>query len=262
MIDLHSHVLPGIDDGPESVEESVVLARTAAAAGTRIMVATPHVSARYPNDPEKIARLVHQLDARLTAEGLAVKVRAGAEIALARAVSAEPEELLRMTLGGGPWLLVEPPFSPAAKSIDEQVRRLVRSGLRIVLAHPERCPAFQRDPQMLRELVGEEVLISITAGSLAGSFGTRVRRFAMALLRQGLVHNVASDAHDPYVRPPSIAAELDQVGVGALSDWLTRAVPAAILDGGEIPPRPAAALPKVKRARMRPWRRGRLTRAS
>jgi protein-tyrosine phosphatase len=262
VIDLHSHVLPGIDDGPENAEESVVLARAAAAAGTRILVATPHVSARYPNNPERIARLVHDLSRRLAAEGLALEVRGGAEVALTRAVSAELEDLRRMTLGGGPWLLVEPPFSPAAKGIDELLHRLLGRGLRIVLAHPERCPAFQRDPQMLRALVGDGVLVSITAASLVGRFSTQVSRFAMTLLREGLVHNVASDTHDLYARPPSIGAELDQAGLGALADWLTRAVPAAILDGGEIPPRPAVALPELKRERRRGWGKGRLTRTT
>ena len=261
MIDLHSHVLPGIDDGPENIEESVVLARAAAAAGTRILVATPHVSRRYPNDSTTIAGRVEALNARLVSEHLALELRAGAEIALSRAIEAEPEELERLTLGGGPWLLVEPPFAPAARGIDVLVSDLLRRGHRIVLAHPERCPAFQHDPRMLRTLVGEGVLTSITAGSLIGRFGTSVRRFSLKLLREGLVHNVASDAHDRYARPPGMAAELDQIGAGALADWLTRAVPAAILEGGEIPSRPAVSLPDLKPARRRLWARGRPTRA-
>jgi protein-tyrosine phosphatase len=261
VIDLHSHVLPGIDDGPETLEESALLARAAAAAGTRILVATPHVSRRYLNDPGTIAGLVETLNTRLASEHVALKVRAGAEVALSRAAEAESEELERLTLGGGPWLLVEPPFAPAAKGIDLLVRDLLKRGHRVVLAHPERCPAFQRDPRMLAALVAEGVLTSITAGSLVGRFSASVRRFSLTMLREGLAHNVASDAHDRYARPPGMAAELDQIGAGALADWLTRAVPAAILDGTDIPRRPPVSLPDLKQERRRLWKRDRPMRA-
>jgi protein-tyrosine phosphatase len=254
VIDLHCHVLPGIDDGPENIEESVVLAREAARAGTRVLVATPHVSSRYRNDPERIARLVGELNERLISEAIELLVRPGAEIALAHARSSDLAELGRLTLGGGPWLLVEPPFSPAATGIETMLRDLLRSGARIVLAHPERSPAFQRDPRLLRSLVADGILNSITAGSLTGRFGDGVRRFALRLLREGLVHNVASDAHDRYSRPPGIAAELDQAGAGALADWLTRQVPQAILDGTEIPSRPDVALGEISLSRAW-WRR-------
>ncbi len=112
----------------------------------------------------------------------------------------------------------------------------------IVLAHPERCPAFQRDVQMLESLVhGGGVLTSITAGSLVGRFGRTVRRFALSLFEAELVHNVASDAHDASERRPGMAAELQQAGLEPLTDWLTERCRRAILAGEEtIPPAPAA----------------------
>jgi protein-tyrosine phosphatase len=260
VIDLHCHVLPGIDDGPATVEESVALARDAAAAGAHVLVATPHVSRSYPNSPATIARLADELNDRLVLEGLAIEIRAGAEVSISRAVEMDPSELGRLRLAGGPWLLVEPPFSPTARSLDILLLDLQRRGHRIVLAHPERCPAFQRDPRLLHSLVGAGMLTSITAGSLVGRFGGDVRRFAIALVRAGMAHNVASDAHDRHSRPPGFSAELDQAGLGPLADWLTRAVPEAILSGGEIPRQPAVALPKP--ARRWPWGRRRLMRAS
>ncbi len=252
MIDLHSHVLPGIDDGPETIEESLVLARAAAAAGTRTIVATPHVSWHYPNDADTIARLVRELNERLRAEGTLLEVRPGAEIAMTRAAEIGAEQLARLRLGGGPWLLVEPPFTPVVTGLDALVLDLQRQGHRIVLAHPERCPAFHRDRQMLEALVRSGVLTSITAGSLVGSFGSTVRGFALQLVDDELVHNVTSDTHDPMRRPPSIAGELEQAGLGELADWLTVQVPNAVLDGGEIPPRPEVALP-VRRASRWRW---------
>jgi protein-tyrosine phosphatase len=253
MIDLHCHVLPGIDDGPETIEDSIALARAAVAAGTRTLVATPHVSWRYPNEPDAIARLVDEVKARLAAEEVELELRPGAEIAMTRLIDIDPAQLPRLGLGGGPWLLIEPPFTPVATGLDTVILDLQQRGHRIVLAHPERCPAFHRDPRMLGSLVRTGVLTSITAGSLVGSFGEPVRRFALELARNGLIHNVASDAHDRVKRPPGMADELKQAGLSRLAQWLTQEVPAAILSGDEIPPRPAVALPDIGRVRRRWW---------
>ncbi len=253
MIDLHCHVLPGIDDGPATIEESVAMARAAAAAGTRTIVATPHVSWHYPNEADRIARLTAELNERLVAEGVPIEIRTGAEIAMTRAGEIQPGELQGMRLGGGPWLLLEPPFTPLVTGLDGVVLDLQSKGHRIVLAHPERCPAFHRDPQALEKLVNAGVLTSITAGSLVDRFGGEVRRFALQLVAKGLVHNVASDAHDTERRPPGIAAELERAGLGPLTDWLTLQAPAAILSGEPIPPRPAFTIPRMERRPRWMW---------
>ena len=255
MIDLHCHLLPGIDDGPADIEGSLELARAASAAGTRTIVATPHVSARYRNDAATIARLVEELNRRFAAEEIAIEVRRGAEVALTSALEMAPEQLAGLGLGGGSWLLIEPPFTPAASGIDSILLDILARGHRVVLAHPERCPAFQRDPAVLEAVIRAGVITSITAGSLSGRFGREVRRFALALARDGLVHNVASDAHEHLKRGPQIASELRGSGLEPLADWLTCEVPAAILADAEIPPAPREAGEPVSR-RRRPWRRG------
>ncbi len=258
MIDLHCHVLPGIDDGPETIAGSIALARAAERAGIRTLVATPHVSWRYANTAEAIATGVAELNRRLAEEGVDLEVLAGAEVAMTRVDDTAPRELERLTLGDGGWLLVEPPFTPAASGLDTILLELQRQGHRILLAHPERCPAFHRDPEMLTTIVRGGILTSITAGSLAGRFGAPPRRLALRLLREGLAHNVTSDAHDAVDRAPGMADEIEQAGLGPLSDWLTRAVPSAILAGEElIPARPQVELgedPTTKRSR---WRLGR-----
>jgi protein-tyrosine phosphatase len=251
VIDLHSHVLAGIDDGPKAIEGSLELARVAIDSGIETLLATPHVSTRYPNDAQTIAGLVKLLRERLRAEGLALELRAGAEIAITRVAEIDPAELHALSLGGGPWLLIEPPFTPIASGVDAIVRDLLRRGHRVLLAHPERCPAFHRDPEMLSSLVREGVLTSLTAGSLTGQFGNEARRFAQQLLEAELAHNVASDAHDHLRRPPRIEEALRLAGGPELGAWLTHEVPAAILAGEEIPSRPAAAA----RPRRLPWRR-------
>jgi len=261
VIDLHSHVLPGIDDGPDTIEASLALAHAAYEAGTRVLVATPHVSWHYPNDAATIARLVDELQAALSAQGVALELRTGAEIALTRLPELDASERERLRLGGGPWLLIEPPFAPVLGSIEEMLLELQAGGQRVLLAHPERCAAFHSDPKMLASLVRDGVLTSLTAGSLVGKFGETVRRFALELVRAELVHNVASDTHDLVKRPPSIADELERAGLPpALAEWLTEEVPAAILSGGEIPPRPAVELARAGWPR-RVFRRG-ATRAS
>jgi protein-tyrosine phosphatase len=254
VIDLHCHVLPGIDDGPETIEGSLALARGAVAAGIQTVVATPHVSRRYPNDGGVIARLVDEVNARLAAESVALEIQAGAEIAMTRLVDIEPARLSRLSLGEGPWLLVEPPFTAIADSLGVILAGLQHRGHRIVLAHPERCHAFHRDPQMLGSLVRAGVLTSITAGSLAGRFGSDVRRFALALARDGMIHNVTSDAHDHVHRPPGIMREIEQAGLGPLAEWLTETVPAAILDGSDtIPSRPSVNTAHAEPVQRRRW---------
>jgi protein-tyrosine phosphatase len=253
MIDLHCHVLPGIDDGPETIEESVALARAAAAAGIATMVATPHVNSRTPNDSDTITRLVDALNERLTAERVELRVVPGAEIAMTHLAEIDRAELARLGLGGGEWLLVEPPFTPVAVGLENLVQGLHRQGHRVVLAHPERCPALQRDRQMVRSLAEAGVLMSVTAGSLVGRFGNTVRNYALELAQEGLIDNVTSDAHDTERRPPGLSEELERAGLAVLADWLTRAVPAAILSDQTIPPRPAAAALK-RPGRLSRWR--------
>lgn len=255
MIDLHSHVLHGIDDGPTEMEGSLAIARAAVNVGIHTLVATPHVSWRYPNTAAVIAPLVSDLNERLTAEAIPLDVRAGAEIAMTRVGETPAGELGELALGAGGWLLLEPPFAPVASGLRELVDGLQRRGHRILLAHPERCPAFHRDPALLKDLVRAGALTSVTAGSLIGRFGEQPRTFALSMARERLMHNVASDAHDPVVRAPGLRAELEQAGLAPLTAWLTEEVPAAILEGEEnAPPRPAVELTTAGEVRRSRWR--------
>jgi protein-tyrosine phosphatase len=240
VIDLHCHVLPGIDDGPETLADSLELCRAAVAAGTKTIVATPHVSWDWPGvTSQVVAEGVDRVNDALRAEGIDLEVRTGAEIAMTRVGDLAEEELMALRLGGGPYLLVECPYSPASAGFDGVLRAIAGRGHRIVLAHPERCPAFLRDPAQLRSFVDDGMLTSITAGSYAGRFGRDVERFARRLLDEGLVHDIASDGHGAGARrPPSIGPELEEAGFGESADWHARAVPLAILDGTPLPPAP------------------------
>lgn len=247
MIDLHCHVLPGIDDGPPTMEDSLALACAAAEQGTHTMVATPHVSWDWPaNDSVRIAALVAEVNGVFAREGVGITVVPGAEIAMTRAGDLEDSELQALRLGGGPWLLVECPHSPAAAGFEALVNALEARGHRIVLAHPERCPGFLRDRTALERLVHRGMVTSITAGSFSGRFGRDVQRFALDLVRDGLAHNVASDAHSTGGRPPAIAAHLESAGLASHVRWLTEEVPRAVLAGESSLP-PAPPLPDLPR---------------
>ncbi len=254
VIDLHSHVLAGIDDGPQTIEGSVALARAAANLGVRVLLATPHVSNGYRNDAERIGELVDQLNRRLRTEEVELEIRPGAEVASSHLPELEEEELRRLCLGGGPWLLLESPLEVDAPSIRAAVLDLHSRGLRVLLAHPERCPFFQREPGELESLVREGALTSVTAGAFVGRFGGPVRKVAFEMLEAGLVHSVASDAHDRSQRPPGMELELRQAGLEPLSDWLTKEVPLAILDGSDIPTRPTVPVGRPAPSTAGGWR--------
>src|SRR3954451_766136 len=229
------------------MKASLALARAHVIAGVRQVLATPHVTWDMPTTSEQVAEGAAQVNAALTEEGLPLEVLTGGEIAITRAAELGDEELRRLALGGGPWLLVESPLTPSAGHFDNALHHLQARGHRILLAHPERCPAFQRAPERLASLGRAGMLTSITAGALVGRFGSTVARYAHELVRDGLVHNVASDAHDTRRRPPGMRGELEEAGYGEHADYWCDEVPGAIVAGEQIPHPPPAPLPQRRK---------------
>jgi protein-tyrosine phosphatase len=243
MIDLHTHILPGIDDGSPDIETSVAMARLSAEEGISVMVATPHVNGRYAPTPAAIRQGVADLNEVLAAEHIPVVVSPGAEIAISEVSNLEDEALAALSLGGSTTLLIESPYLRGVPFFDSMLFEIQSRGFKILLAHPERSPMFQQDPEALHDLVERGVLCSITAGSMRGRFGRRVARCALDFISLGLVHNVSSDAHGLRKRPPGLvsgfegARELMPALETALP-WFTTDVPGAILSNAEVPPAP------------------------
>src|SRR3954447_8304230 len=151
------------------MEDTLELCRAAVAAGTQTIVATPHVSWDWPGGTSQVvAEGTERVNEALRAEGLDLEVRPGAEIAMTRASDLSDEELVALRLGGGPYLLIECPYSPASAGFDTILFGIAGRGHKIVLAHPERCPAFQHDIERLRSYVDAGMLTSVTAGSFTG----------------------------------------------------------------------------------------------
>jgi protein-tyrosine phosphatase len=252
MIDLHAHILPGIDDGPPTVEAALEMARTAVAAGTTAIATTSHVGYHFDVAPEDIARARAALAERLATASIELDLLAGGEIAPDRLPDLDDDALRSLALGGGSYVLFECPFAPVGAGMEMMAADLQRRGFGVLLAHPERSPSFQRDLTLLAALVERGALAQITTGSLAGGFGQIPQRAALAMLQQGLVHVLATDAHDARVRGPDLrrhgeALDPDQ------HEWMTEAAPAAIVAGRPLPPRPPLPRARGVRARIRAW---------
>lgn len=249
VIDLHCHVLPGVDDGPATMDQALALLRDQRRAGVRTVVATSHVNHRWPDvTPEVLAAGVQAVNAAADAAGVEVTVKPGAEVSLTRATDLDDDTLRALRLGDGPWLLLEPPSAPvSASTLEFAIVALLHRGHRLLLAHPERCPAFHQDREVLGRLVTGGVRCSITAGALSGRFGRTVRRVALELLEGDLVHNLASDAHGGMPsRPAGLREHLDGTGFEGLAEWLCDEMPVALLSGDELPPRPAITRPRPR----------------
>jgi protein-tyrosine phosphatase len=252
VIDLHSHILPGIDDGSPDIAHSLAMARAAVAQGINTMVATPHVNFDYPTPAEEMARAVGHLNVALARAEIALAVLPGAEVAVTKIDSLGPEELGALGLGGGATLLVECPYSTSVPFFEEQIGELQRNRYRVLLAHPERSPLFRDDFERLDRLVTAGAMTVVNAGSLAGLLGDRSREAALELVASGLVHAVASDSHDLERRPPGLrkafeVADEELPGLADQIDWYARDAPAAIISGKRLPPRPKPPQRKQRR---------------
>ena len=257
MYDLHTHILPGVDDGPETIDESIEMARVAARDRTRVMLATPHRRDVTENwSVPHIRGLVEDLNGRIRSEGIDLTIRLGMENHIDTDVPGEVSAGRALRINETRYILVELPFFGRPNYIEDVLFRLQIEGLTPVLAHPERIEAFQRDAQMLAEFVDRGMISQITAGSIVGRFGRGVERFTRTLLKRGLVHVISSDAHEP-VGPRSPGTS---VGVGEAARFVGNDkaqamvvdTPKAILDDRPVEVEPAVVLRRPRRW-WRPW---------
>jgi len=229
VIDLHCHILPGLDDGPATMEESLAMARMAAADGIRIIVATPHVDREFREpDPELVRRLVVSLNRALGAEGLPLRVLPGAE------APAEPELLEALQAGQvitvgdrGRHVLVELPTNAPATYAPELFFRLQLAGFTPVVAHVERAAIFRVQPHMLRDFHERGYRLQMNVSSLSSGF--TMRRYARRLLREGLVDILASDGHDTRRRKPLLTGARGVLRSAELFEELTLTNPGELL---------------------------------
>lgn len=236
MIDLHSHILPGVDDGVETEEAAVEFARVAEQDGIEIVVATPHCrEGFYVNDRDAVLSAVTALRARLAREGLSLRVEPGAEVHICPSLVDRIRDGRAPTLGdNGKTLLLELSLSQYPVELENTVFQLKLAGVEVLFAHPERIGYFQEDVSRYEAVIRLGAYGQITTGSVLGLFGDATREFSEELLRKGLVHVLASDAHNSRGRPPVLskaqAAMLPLVGAERAAA-MTGAAPRALLEG-------------------------------
>jgi len=205
MIDMHLHILPGVDDGPETMQEALALARVLVQEGIRAAIATPHYNDEFPRrSAAEIRRRVYQMQCELDCHAIQLQLFAGHEALIKPGLIEDIQSGWLATLNGSRYLLLEL-WNSSWLPVTERVLFELRAyGLIPIIAHPERYRAIQKDPERLAALVRQGVLAQLTASSLIGMQGNTVRRCAETLLKKGLISYIASDAHGLQRRPPGI----------------------------------------------------------
>lgn len=259
MIDLHCHMLPGIDDGAPDLDTSLAMARCAAADGITTTACTPHIyPGLYENEAAGIAAAVEALRGTLAEAGIELQLTVGADIQIVPELLSGLRRGTHPTLGGSRYFLFEPPHHTVPTRFHEILFDVVAAGYVPVITHPERLtwlddthyPWFQRAAR-------EGAWIQLTSGALTGRFGRRAQYWSERMLDDGMVHILATDSHDPVHRPPILSEgrEAAAAWVGdAEAERMVSERPRAILDDidpAQVPPPPMLD-PAASRASTRP----------
>lgn len=234
MIDLHTHILPGIDDGAKSLELSLEMARIAVADGTTVMACTPHIyPGLYMNDGAGIRRARDKLQMALDAKQIALRLVVGADAHLVPELLDGLKSGRVPTLNGSRYFLLEPSHHVQPPRFEDSVFEIMAAGYVPVITHPERLTWIEEHYEQFLTLAGRGAWLQLTAGALVGKFGKRARYWSERLLGDGVIQLVASDAHTASVRSPrmSDALPLLEKAVGAEeTQRLVLGRPQAILD--------------------------------
>lgn len=239
MIDLHCHILPGLDDGARDLDDSLAMARQAEQDGIEIVCATPHIRADHQVRIEEIPSRVADLQRAFAERSVRVRIVPGGELAQDEADRLSEAELRSVTLAGaGRWLLLEPAPGPLADGLEALVARLARRGMGSVIAHPERHAGVDFR-ERLQRLASAGCLIQWTAEFVAEAVPGDL---ALVLAGEGLVHLLGSDAHSSHAgRPVQLAAGFARLATILTAEqlaWTADWAPNAIARGHPVPPRP------------------------
>jgi protein-tyrosine phosphatase len=239
VIDIHSHILPEVDDGPKSWETAEAMCRMAAQDGIEHMVATPHANDRYFYDREYLAGLLQQLQQRI---GDRPKLSLGCDFHLSlenmQSALQIPE---KYCIGNSRYLLVEFNNFSIPQQIDQWLAQMCERQITPVLTHPERNPILQKTLDRILRWIGLGCTVQITASALTGWWGERTQHTAQLLLKKRAVHFLATDAHDIARRPPvlSVARRLVVKDHGEkVANALVEQNPAAVVNGERLPEQP------------------------
>jgi protein-tyrosine phosphatase len=215
MIDLHCHMLPGIDDGPKTMEQSLEMARFAVEHGTRRCMLTPHIEPGcYDNDSDSIRQAFEVFQERLAAENIPLQIGMAAEVRVCAELPGLIEQGRIPFLGR--WqnmdlILLEFPHDHIPVGADKLIDWLIRRDILPVIAHPERNQGVMRQPEKIEPFVNRGCLLQITADSVTGLFGEISQKLALALIQKGMATLIATDAHNMHKRRPTLKAARDKL---------------------------------------------------
>ena len=235
MVDLHHHLLPGLDDGSPELSVSVEMARIAQEEGITHIVCTPHASSRYTFDPQANTARITELRAALKDAGVRMTLGLGCDFHVnydnVQDALAHPS---RYSINGHDYLLVELADYSISPNMQEAFYELRLGGLTPILTHPERNPTLQRDPDRLIPWLRDGLLCQVTAGSVVGDMGKTAQKFAHRLLSKRWVHFLATDAHNTKARPPRMRKAYEVVARkygAAYADMLCIQNPMSVFEG-------------------------------
>ena len=252
MIDLHCHILPGVDDGPAHMDESLAMARQAAADGIKTLVAAPHtLNEVFHNPRQRVQEAVARLQNALAEHSIDIEICMGSEVhictGLAKKVLSGEVATINDT---GRYVLVEFPLHVIPPGSDEELFQMKLNHITPILVHPERNPIFQNHPDRLQYFVDMGCLVQITAMSITGLLGEDAMDCAHMLLEQRQVHVIASDAHSFDNRPPILSPAVDvaarSLGSREEAEAMVIHRPRAILEGKPIKALNPKPIPKKK----------------
>ena len=245
MLDLHCHMLPGIDDGATDLAMALEMARMAHADGIRTVACTPHIyPGMYENDAAGIRDAIARLQCSLDEAGIGLHLVEGADVHLDPGLVDGIRNDRVPTLAGSRYLLLEPPHHVEPPRFEESVFNLMAAGYVPVITHPERLSWIEHDYDVFRRLAERGAFMQVTAGSVTGRFGKRPRYWAEKFLGEGITHLLATDAHHPRRRPPLLAEARDAAVALVGAEEATHLVetrPRGMLENlapGELPPLP------------------------
>ncbi len=212
MIDLHSHILPGIDDGAKDIEMSLAMARLAIADGTTHIACTPHfMPGVYENNLPVITKLIAALEIAFLENNINLTLIRGGDIHIAPDIAEKLSNGTLPTLGTSKYFLFEPPHHVVPPGIKQLCKGIINAGYMPVLTHPERLTWIENNYQLICALDELGVVVQITAGSITGTFGKRAQYWSERMLDEGRVDIIASDAHNTGSRPPGLSRARDAI---------------------------------------------------
>jgi len=213
FVDIHVHILPGIDDGPKDMANSLTLARSYEHAGISRIFATPHFipGTAWSADKETVLQLVSEFQAVLDSEGINLHIIPGMEIAYHRKMVERICSGQLLSLGNSNYYLIEPPFYGIAGDLYGSLMYLLEREMNIIIAHPERAEIFIKKPRLIEKLFSAGAHIQINSGSLLGYFGVVSKQIALNLWESRQLHYIASDAHNCNNRTPLTRVEWDSI---------------------------------------------------